>query len=76
MTKLDEIFQKHSNLTALSEGNYGHIMDDVDFKAAALEFAKHILEEVASEYQRVVTFESDSEEYVKQSITDTLNKYL
>lgn len=34
---IKQIFAKHSNLTSLSEGNYGYMMDEEDFANAAKE---------------------------------------
>lgn len=31
---IQQIFEKHSNLTSLSEGNYGYFMDEKDFASA------------------------------------------
>ncbi len=36
-----QIFAKHSNLTSLSEGNYGYFMDKEDFTNAAKELIEY-----------------------------------
>ena len=38
---IQQIFEKHSNFTALEEGNYGYMMDEEDFTNAAKELIEY-----------------------------------
>jgi hypothetical protein len=73
MNKLDEIIEKYKPC----------INPDEYAKAVALEFAKHILEEAADnafvrfiDNPKLSNLNHQTEIVDKQSITDTLNKYL
>jgi hypothetical protein len=73
MNKLDEIIESKYPVFAAGDGMYSTNV----VKQIALEFAKHILEEAVENAKTI----QDKEFYClssvnKQSITDTLNKYL
>ena len=38
---IQQVFAKHSNLTSLSDGDYGHMMDEEDFTNAAKELIEY-----------------------------------
>jgi len=62
---LEEIIKKHSNVC---------IDDREDILVAMKEACREALELAAERYIHDVTFESDSEEYLKQTIINTINQ--
>ena len=91
MNKLDEIFNKYKEHLRDSDGEFeGDFLDREDFKLAALEFAKHLLEEATLNanviddtgklhsyvYVSGDNYSDATYEVNKQSIVEVLNKYL
>jgi hypothetical protein len=90
MNKLDKIFDKYSEHLRDADGEFeGDFLDKEDFKKAAIDFAKHILEEASNSAELTeVSFYSedgvcqtstemgDNYELNKESITSVINKYL
>lgn len=53
---IQQIFEKHSNFTSLSDGDYEHMMDEEDFTNAAKEFIEyHVIQALKQASEQVTT---------------------
>jgi len=80
---IQQIFEKHSNFTALEEGNYGYMMDEEDFTNAAKELIEYHVkaallqasEQVTTKLKEDVQELSMNDEWTEIDKDSILNSY-